>query len=447
VVRTRVDGLTGTTGPTGCSNGGTVFGVLALAGDLTVTDSAIRDLVGGLGGSSNTGAACTGGTAQAIGGFGAVTTTDVEISRLRGGSGGTGGGALVAGPGGDGGSAIGLQGLGSLAMTRTAISNLQGGTGGVGGPVALGPSAAPGGDGGTAGGVQAKAISVVDSQVSDVSGGIGGQGGAGNSTTAGGAGGDGSALALGIDAVTGDFSITGTTIAHIAPGAGGAGGAGSSTGPAGHLRGKAIGIANEDSGAAGTLENSTVTDVHGPTDPNLLVFGVGTLGTVTLTHVTVTNSNYGLLGDGGATIKLAASLLNNPVNCAPGTPAVTDLGDNVASADGNTCGLGAGSDFAHVFTPGELGSLGNNGGPTQTIALAADSSAARQVPVSSGFCTGNDQRGPGFVRPGVGGPNSCAAGAFEPQGHRTPAPGSTGSMPGPDSGSTFCGALTHRPTC
>ena len=97
--------------------------------------------------------------------------------------------------------------------------------------------------------------------------------------------------------------------------------------------------------------------------------------------------------------------------------AVADAGYNIA--DDDTCGFSGTS--MNNSTTLHLGTLANNGGPTDTIAIGSNSQAFQFIPVAE--CTDQstptplplttDQRG--FPRPDPGNPNFCDAGAFELQ--------------------------------
>jgi len=88
---------------------------------------------------------------------------------------------------------------------------------------------------------------------------------------------------------------------------------------------------------------------------------------------------------------------------------ITSNGYNIESP-GNTCGFDQTGDLVNI-TEGQLdlGELGDNGGPTMTHALGADSVAIDHIPaVDCGVTT--DQRGE--PRP-VG--DGCDVGSFERQ--------------------------------
>jgi hypothetical protein len=59
----------------------------------------------------------------------------------------------------------------------------------------------------------------------------------------------------------------------------------------------------------------------------------------------------------------------------------------------------------------QLGSLANNGGPTQTLALLKGSPAIDDIPLASALCPATDQRG--HKRPDNPHESACDIGAFE----------------------------------
>lgn len=116
--------------------------------------------------------------------------------------------------------------------------------------------------------------------------------------------------------------------------------------------------------------------------------------------------------DGSHPTVLAANVLSNTgfgPNCLGTAGARTSLGHNVASD--SICALNATADIENVDA--QLGPLRDNGGPTQTLALGADSPAVNRVPPAacvdwSGIALDTDQRG--RARP-IGG--ACDSGAVE----------------------------------
>jgi hypothetical protein len=94
-----------------------------------------------------------------------------------------------------------------------------------------------------------------------------------------------------------------------------------------------------------------------------------------------------------------------------GDHVITSNGYNIESP-GNTCGFDQTGDLVNI-TEGQLdlGELADNGGPTMTHALGADSVAIDHIPaVDCGVTT--DQRGE--PRPETGG-DACDVGSFERQ--------------------------------
>jgi hypothetical protein len=85
--------------------------------------------------------------------------------------------------------------------------------------------------------------------------------------------------------------------------------------------------------------------------------------------------------------------------------AITDGGSNLDS--GTTCDFSLRSDLNN--TNPMLGALGDNGGPTQTMALLQGSPAIDWVAASS--CPATDQRG--YTRPDGSGESMCDIGAYE----------------------------------
>ena len=161
-----------------------------------------------------------------------------------------------------------------------------------------------------------------------------------------------------------------------------------------------------------TMTNCTVSGNQ--TFEQSIVFNTGEL---TMTNCTVSGNSYqaeegGDLMSGGGTLTLSNSLVDG--NC------LTESGGMIASngynieSPGDTCGFDHGTDLVNI-TEGQLdlGDLANNGGPTMTHALGADSVAIDHIPAVD--CEVNtDQRG--LRRPaGTTDPKRCDVGAFEVQ--------------------------------
>jgi predicted outer membrane repeat protein len=128
--------------------------------------------------------------------------------------------------------------------------------------------------------------------------------------------------------------------------------------------------------------------------------------------LTVTNSTFsgnsatvgGGIDNNGGTANLANTILAGSTGGNCGGPAITNNGGNLA--DDGTCGVTQVSDTAL-----KLGSLANNGGPTQTIALGAGSVA---IDHASTNCPSTDQRGLTRPDPGDAGvTTNCDSGAYE----------------------------------
>jgi predicted outer membrane repeat protein len=135
--------------------------------------------------------------------------------------------------------------------------------------------------------------------------------------------------------------------------------------------------------------------------------------TLTMTNVTVTgNTPGGLLGAGCSglnceqgSIHLTNTIMANNLlsaNCSAAPVTITSLGHNLDS--GTSCGFTGPGDLSN--TDPLLGSLANNGGPTQTHALLPGSPAI-DTGINSG-CPSTDQRG--VTRPQGA---ACDIGAYE----------------------------------
>ncbi|MEM7113571.1 MAG: choice-of-anchor Q domain-containing protein [Chloroflexota bacterium] len=160
------------------------------------------------------------------------------------------------------------------------------------------------------------------------------------------------------------------------------------------------------------IENSTISGNHGDHIGAIL-----NSGEMTLLHVTVANNTF---GDGNSqiggianaadlTLTNSLSADNERVDCSStGSGAVvTDGGHNLIEVDDatNPCGLVDGSNGNIVGTDPQLEPLADNGGATDTHALASNSEA---VDVIATCLLSIDQRG--VARPQGG---SCDMGAYE----------------------------------
>ena len=363
-------------GPGDAGNGGTggaAGGVFFFAQAITISNTTIRDNTAGDGGPAGVGSGGDGGN----GGGGGTGTT--------GGQGGIG----LGGSGGGGGVAGGVGGLGNLNLIGSTVDGNVSGTGndgatGNGGDGGNGGAtngdggaggAGPGGNGGIGGSAGGVFITGVDSVLENSTVHA-------NGTGAGGAGGDG----------VGDDGGDATGTGFAGAGGNGNGGDGRDGGPGG-------GVASQ---SASTLRHVTVSE-NSTGDGGVLGEGNGGLSGLGdfAPPGFVTDGVDGAVGPGGGIFGDSANLIatlaagNTPGNCAdaPNTP--DDGGANLSFPDATCPGINGDP---------KLGPLADNGGPTFTRALAADSAALGQVPSP---CIDLDQRGLG--RPGAG----CDIGAYE----------------------------------
>jgi ASPM-SPD-2-Hydin domain-containing protein/HYDIN/CFA65/VesB family protein len=167
----------------------------------------------------------------------------------------------------------------------------------------------------------------------------------------------------------------------------------------------------------GTGVGSTVSLTNVTISGNTAVNGTGidnkAGSTVALLNVTITDNiatppaNIGGVRNAGIVNAKNTIIANNtPINCsAP----LTSLGNNLSNAAGCFGGLG---DI--VAAAPLLGTLANNGGPLQTVALLPGSPAIDAAAAAAGVCPGKDARG--VTRPFAGLPPAaaqCDIGAFE----------------------------------
>jgi hypothetical protein len=177
-----------------------------------------------------------------------------------------------------------------------------------------------------------------------------------------------------------------------------------------------------------TINNSTVSGNAASRKSQGLAppFGGGissTSGTLTISNSTI-SGNYALVGGGIATsgaVKIQNSIVanntegNGPGNCSlePGGT-MTSHGYNLSSD--NTCNFSSSGDRNNINP--KLGTLGNYGGPTQTIPLLSESPAIDAGNPSGctdgqGHLLTTDQRG--MRRPDSEDKKGCDMGAFEKQ--------------------------------
>lgn len=187
----------------------------------------------------------------------------------------------------------------------------------------------------------------------------------------------------------------------------------------------AVGVGGglEDSGGvSSTISNCTFTgntsgDVGGGYT-NQVGGSTAILTNLTISGNTATNGGAGIALRAGDSVTVANSIVQSCL-AADGPSAITSLGHNIDT--GTSCGFTATGDLQN--TDPLLNTLGNNGGPTQTMSLQAlspainggDNAICAAVPVND-----LDQRG--YGRPGTGA-TACSIGAYENAGiNPSPAP-------------------------
>ncbi len=358
-----------------------------------------------------------------------------------------------AGSGGNGG---GIYNDGALTITGSTINDNSAGAGGNGTAGTTDPSGGAGeqggngGSGGSGGGIYNPVggiLNISDSTISDNSAGAGGNAGAGSNATASGdmggnAGNAGNGGGGGGIYDGQGMTITSSTISANDSGTGGTGATGG-TGDAatdgdisfGGLGGYGGGIEeNLSSGESSSLTNATVAEnigVPGGTGPLVPPNGGGLGGgiyagggTVALTFSTVAGNDafYGLgneLESEGGTFTESATIVASGTN--PGHNCLIDIGA-IVNGGANVDFGGPGDQCYGTGSNPELGPLQDNGGPTETMALGAGSSAIGLVPAS--LCSvGADQRG--IARR----PGSCDAGAYQFAPPTIASPRAAGSSP------------------
>ncbi len=343
--------------PAAGGNGG---GIYNNGGRLTISSSTIsgNKTAGAAGGdassatnTSNGGPGGTGGASGSGGGIynvnGIVTITNSTIrnnSTGPGGAGGNGSGATTTGTGGTGGTGGAAGSGGGIESTGTGSLTISG-------SAVNANTTGAGGDGGN--------------------GGAGAGGSNGGPAGAGGNGGSGG----GIDSAP-QVAIQDSTLTGNATGRGG--NPGTAGAPAGA---PALG---GTSGTGGALNQSSTG---------------ATITQSTVSGNTAAGAAGGLNAGGSIDIEnsIIASNHSGSANSNCGGTMYTKRGTNIFFGD-NTCGTQGGDP--------KLQPLADNGGPTQTLALAPGSSAVDVVATND--CLSTDQRG--VARPrGV----ACDAGAYE----------------------------------
>ena len=210
------------------------------------------------------------------------------------------------------------------------------------------------------------------------------------------------------------------------------------------------GIANGDTM---TVVDSTISDNTATNAPGGGIFNYSTMTVTdsTISGNTASSSGGGIFNNDGDNMTLAGSIVADQTsggNCAGG---VTDDGYNLSN--GTSCGFGttSGSTSKDSVTNLYLGSLADNGGPTETISIPGSSAAAAfisspatvtlgsPVDLCGGSTTSSensygganlalDQRG--VSRPATG----CSAGAYQYQAPLPPPPAPVVTSVSPTSG-------------
>lgn len=375
---------------------------------------------GGAGGTSNTGSedgtnavttvAGNGGGTRGLGGNGGQDTGGTAGTGGDGGGGGAdeicggGGGAGFGGAGGTGTNVLGQCGGGGAFGGGGARYRGGGGAGGGGGGGGLGAGGGFGGGGGAG-------------QDGGAVGGFGGGGGAGGKfpgraggfgagsasydTMATGGGGLGAGGAIFVH--TGNVRVVNSTLTNN----------NAAGGSAGLNGGNAVGNGGSGYGGAIFNLNGTVELVNATLASNNVQLGSGTAGG-NADGSDLYNLSYGA-GTPTATVTIQNSILANAPGAAmnlvnnqvAGTATTTAGPENIIMTASNTGGTL--TNTARTGNP-QLGTLGDNGGPTQTLAPAAASIADDSG--DPAVCTGNvvggvDQRGTRRID------QKCTVGAFE----------------------------------
>ena len=336
-----------------------------------------------------------------------LTITGGHAPGAESGSDGTAGAGCTAGGAGsdglgvvDAGRGGGVFNSGTLILDAVTVMGNVAGAGGAGGNAgASGCDGGSGGQGGYGGGVYNQgALSVTASTFKGNQAGRGGAGGAGTAFNPAGSGvgapgvdgsGGQGGLGGGIFSESGRLTVSDSTLADNLAGVGGAGGGMMGAGGGGGSGG-ALAVVSGPS----EVRNATVADN-----------GVGSGGASPAGVTAASGSGGGLFVESSGTaddLSLRNTIVasNNGLDCAssPGS-AILNGGYDLSYGD-RTC------PGAHRNP--RLGPLQDNGGPTETLAIAAGSPAVDGIPGGTGGCPATDQRG---VRRPQG--RACDIGAFE----------------------------------
>ena len=201
---------------------------------------------------------------------------------------------------------------------------------------------------------------------------------------------------------TGDVTVTSSTFS------GNFGGEGGGIGGCGWKDVSASTFSGNSAYYGGALGNCSTLIVTNSTLVGNSAFnyggGIWNTAYLTLTNDTLAGNSAGING-GGVANNYTATFLNtivanstSPVNCV-GLGTFTDGGGNLSWPDTSCPGINQDP---------TLGSLANNGGPTQTMALPAGSPAVDAAVLAN--CPSTDQRGVARPQPAGG---ACDIGAFE----------------------------------
>lgn len=352
-----------------------------------------RDGAAGTAGANTTGTGGNGGAGGAgQAGLGGAVCNQGMLQLLAcqfltnsafGGDGGTGGaggsGDLQGGNGGAGGSAAAAYGGAVhnaghlLASNCTFTANLavggNGGAGGAGGSGAFGGLRGSGGAAGAAGGGGMSSVAtaiLVNCTFADNSGYGGDSATAGQQTSGNGANGaaGGDAAGAGLWS-SGLVAVTNCTFSanFVVGGNGAAGGAGELIGGAGGRGGHGLGGSVYNSGT-NRFVNCTVADSSASGGTN----GLGGSGITPGAAGAFGEGRGDNLANGGGTFMLKNSIIAYALGGVNAHGTFLDAGNNVSSDA--TPALGGNS---HNHTDPLLGPLADNGGPTLTYALYADS--------------------------------------------------------------------------
>ena len=227
-----------------------------------------------------------------------------------------------------------------------------------------------------------------------------------DSTFSGNTAGVGGAIANASSGGSGTATVTGSTFADNTVGVGtcnvcSAGGAISNAYAPSGPSGSGTLTVSDSTFVGNQAENSS------PGDGGAIENGGSGMTTVTSsTFSDNSGASGGAIANDGGTVDLGGNILASASGGGECAGGVTDLGYNID--DDGSCGFTFPGISASGTVDGALGSLANNGGPTQTIALEAGSPAIGLV-TNPSQCPATDQRGAARSNP-------CDAGAYDTNG-------------------------------